>query len=75
MTNSSGVPSLVDFNKSPNQDDVIVKLAKILQSSSIVGGPPDQNVIQNTEDTENTETDPNTGFGFRVIRVFRGCIA
>lgn len=56
MTNSSGVPSLVDFNKSPNQDDAIVKLAKILQSSSIVGGPPDQNVIQNTEDTESTQT-------------------
>ena len=56
MTSSSGVPSLVDVNKSPTQDDVIIKLAKYLQSQPIVGGSPDQNVIQNTEDTQSTQT-------------------
>jgi len=45
-TNSTGVPNLVDVSKSPGQDDVIIKIAKLLQSQTIVGGPPDQNVIQ-----------------------------
>jgi len=44
--NSTGVPNLVEISKSPNQDDAIIKLAKILQSQLIVGGPPDQNVLQ-----------------------------
>ena len=56
ITNSSGVPNLVDINKSPSQDDVIIKLAKYLQSQSIVGSSPDKNVIQNAEDTESTQT-------------------
>jgi hypothetical protein len=58
-TNSAGVPNLVDVSKSPNQDDIVIKLAKILQSQSIVGGPPDQNVIQ-TERLPNTTTDTST---------------
>jgi len=45
-TNSAGVPNLVEISKSPNQDDAVIKLAKILQSQLIVGGPPDQNVLQ-----------------------------
>jgi hypothetical protein len=56
MTNSAGVPSLVDVNKSPSQDDAIVKLAKYLQSQSTIGGSPDQNVIQNSDYTEITQT-------------------
>jgi hypothetical protein len=52
--NSAGVPNLVEVSKSPNHDDIIIKLAKILQSQAIVGGPLDQNVIQTETNTKNS---------------------
>lgn len=46
--NSGGIPNLVETSRSPNQEDFFIKLAKYLQSQAIVGGPSDQNVIQET---------------------------
>ena len=54
-TNSAGIPTVFDTSKSPNQDDLVIKVAKILQSQHIIGGPPDQNVTQET-DTKNSPT-------------------
>ena len=50
-TNSSGIPNLLEVSKSPAQDDFAIKVAKIIQSQSTVGGPSDQNDIQETAQT------------------------
>ena len=47
-TNSAGIPNLIDTSRSPNQDDLVIKMAKYLQSQSIIGGPSDQNDTQET---------------------------
>jgi len=47
-TNSSGIPNLLEVSKSPAQDDLAIKVAKILQSQPTVGGPSDQDAIQET---------------------------
>jgi len=56
--NSAGIPNLLEVSKSPNQDDLAIKIAKILQSSSIVGGSSDQN--DTPIQTRTTATETNT---------------
>jgi hypothetical protein len=66
--NSAGIPNLLEVSKSPNQDDLAIKIAKILQSGSIVGGSSDQNDTPIQTRTTATETNTqNTQTGNTII--------
>ena len=58
--NSAGIPNLLEVSKSPNQDDLAIKIAKILQSGSIVGGSSDQNDTPIQARNISTETNTQT---------------
>jgi hypothetical protein len=55
-TNAAGIPNLLEVSKSPAQDDLIIKIAKLLQSPPTVGGPSDQNVIETQTETQTRNT-------------------